>query len=58
MGLAAEMDYLGKNLTCLRLSVVHSSVFTVVKLALPEHSQALGQYSFVNGFKIRIKSYH
>lgn len=46
------------NQTCLRLSVVQSSVFTLVELALPEASQAVWQYSFVNGFKIKTKFYH
>lgn len=48
----------GKKQTCLRLSVVRSSVFTLVKTAYPAPSQVLHQYSFVNGFTINTKFYH
>lgn len=47
-----------KNQTSWDFSVVYHSVFTLVKLALPEALQALWQYSFVNGFKIKTKLYH
>lgn len=58
MRLVTGVDYLGKNQSCLRLSVVHSSVFTLVNPALPKASPALQQYGFVNGFKIKTKFYH